>query len=185
MSSPAGRRAGLRRAAVVPVQAAPEGDTISGSNNSFIVVQAELLNPSASDLAVRMALGETQVMAATKRDLAAAGVDVARLEASAGAGADKAAVPRSADTLLVKNLPYATTAAELEASCLLPLSCCHAARRARSKVCACPVSAATVRGVMAASRARFSCCFHNTWFRWQPGESTLLQMPLCIAVRPT
>ncbi len=61
-----------------------------------------------------MALGETQVMAATKRDLAAAGVDVDKLEASAGAGADKAAVPRSADTLLVKNLPYATEAADLE-----------------------------------------------------------------------
>ena len=77
-------------------------------------MQAELLDPSAADLAVRMALGETQVMAATKRDLAAAGVDVAKLEASAGAGADKVAVPRSTDTLLVKNLPYATEAAELE-----------------------------------------------------------------------
>ena len=81
-----------------------------------------------------MALGETQVMAATKRDLAAAGVDVAALEAAAGAGsADKAAVPRSADTLLVKNLPYATTAADLEVNFVCPC--------ARGSRCVCTVPA--------------------------------------------
>ena len=66
-----------------------------------------------------MALGETQVMAATKRALADAGVDVDKLasaaaSAGAGAGAGKGAVLRSADTVLVKNLPYTATAAELE-----------------------------------------------------------------------
>ena len=67
-----------------------------------------------------MALGETQVMAATKRALAEDGVDVAKLEsAAAAAGAGAAAnnsLPRSADTLLVKNLPYSATASELEVS---------------------------------------------------------------------
>ena len=79
-----------------------------------------MLDPSAADLAVRMALGETQIMAATKRALADEGVDVAKLEAAAaaagaGAAANKA-LPRSADTLLVKNLPYSASAAELEVS---------------------------------------------------------------------
>lgn len=40
------------------------------------VSKAELLDPSASDLPVRMALGETQVMAATKKALGDAGEGV-------------------------------------------------------------------------------------------------------------
>ncbi len=76
----------------------------------------------AADLPVRMALGETHVIAMTKRSLGEAGVDVAALEAAAAAGgraAAKTAVARSPTTLLVKNLPYTASEAELEVCTLL------------------------------------------------------------------
>ena len=64
-----------------------------------------------------MALGETHVIALTKRALGEAGVDVAALEAAAaaaGKSAARAAVARSPTTLLVKNLPYTSTETELQ-----------------------------------------------------------------------
>ena len=64
-----------------------------------------------------MALGETHVIALTKRALADAGVDTDTLEAAAAAGGSAAAqraVERSGAALLVKNLPYSATEAELE-----------------------------------------------------------------------
>ena len=90
------------------------------------VNKSDLLDPNAPDMAVRMALGETQVIAETKTSLAAAGVDVEALEnAAAAAGKGKksngsaaaaaAAVVRSDCILLVKNLPYSADAGELEA----------------------------------------------------------------------
>jgi RNA recognition motif. (a.k.a. RRM, RBD, or RNP domain) len=54
----------------------------------------------------------SQVLAATKTELAEASVNVAALEAAAnasGSAADEVAVPRSTTTLLVKNLPYSCT----------------------------------------------------------------------------
>lgn len=86
------------------------------------VSKADLLDPSAPDMAVRMALGETQVIAETKAALAGAGVDVAALEAAAaaaGKGAAAAApgarLERSDRVLLVKNLPYSAEEGDLEA----------------------------------------------------------------------
>jgi len=67
-----------------------------------------------------MALGEAQIISDTRDALAAAGVDLAALDALAGsaprgasADAKGAAVPRSTSVILVKNLPFVATAAEL------------------------------------------------------------------------
>ncbi len=84
------------------------------------VTKSDLLDPTAPDMAVRMALGETQVIAETKSALAEAGVDVEALEnAAAAAGGKKnqaksTAVDRSDRILLVKNLPYSADEEELE-----------------------------------------------------------------------
>ena len=95
----------------------------------FGVSKSDLLSRDAGDSpAVRMALGEAHVIAATKAALAEAGVDVAKLEASAAAagagGRDKSPsslppIKRSSTALLIKNLPYATTRHELR-SLLVP-----------------------------------------------------------------
>jgi len=89
----------------------------------FGVSKSDLLSRDAGDSpAVRLALGEAHVIAATKAALAAAGVDVARLEASAAAagsggrgkdGAPAPSIKRSSTALLIKNLPFATTEREL------------------------------------------------------------------------
>ncbi|GAB4818001.1 hypothetical protein N2152v2_005047 [Parachlorella kessleri] len=84
------------------------------------VPKAELLDREAGDMAVRLALGETHVIAETKRQLGEAGAAVDLLESAAsaagrGAQQQQRAVPRSDAVLLVKNLPYSATEAELEA----------------------------------------------------------------------
>lgn len=86
------------------------------------VTKSDLLDPTAPDMAVRMALGETQVIAETKSALAEAGVDVEALENAAAAagkgkgkkGDEKISVDRSDTILLVKNLPYSADEEELE-----------------------------------------------------------------------
>eukprot|EP00887_Chlorella_sp_A99_P005214 scaffold1.g5214.t1 len=83
----------------------------------FGISKAELLDREAGDMAVRMALGEAQVIGATKAALAEAGADVGKLEeaaAAAGRAAATKAVPRSDSVLLVKNLPFSATLGELE-----------------------------------------------------------------------
>ena len=77
-----------------------------------------------ADLPVRMALGETHIIALTKASLTEAGVDVGALEAAAAAGGKMAvlggkAVSRSKTTLLVKNLPYSATQRDLQVSSTL------------------------------------------------------------------
>jgi multiple RNA-binding domain-containing protein 1 len=89
------------------------------------VTKADLLDPSAPDMAVRLALGETQVIAETKAALEEVGVDVASLEkaaAQAGARTKKATSNsnsnsggRSTSVLLVKNLPFTADDSELTA----------------------------------------------------------------------
>ena len=74
---------------------------------------------AAADVPVRMALGETHVIAMTKRALGEAGVDVEALEGAAAASGKAAAqkhVERSGTALLVKNLPYTASEAELQVS---------------------------------------------------------------------
>lgn len=79
----------------------------------YKVSKAELLDRSASDLPVRMALGEAQVAQQTKKELAALGVDVGKLEEAAraagkgsGSNSNSNGMARSPNVLLVKNLPF-------------------------------------------------------------------------------
>ncbi|CAI9752927.1 unnamed protein product [Fraxinus pennsylvanica] len=76
----------------------------------FGVSKSELLDREADDLAVRIALGETKVIAETKKALSNAGINVALLE-SASWKTD--GLERSSRVILVKNLPYASSECEL------------------------------------------------------------------------
>ncbi|XVF27207.1 hypothetical protein REPUB_Repub14bG0087200 [Reevesia pubescens] len=75
------------------------------------VSKSELLDREADDLAVRIALGETQVIAETKKVLANAGVNISSLEEVAAGKTD--GLKRSNHVLLVKNLPYGSSDGEL------------------------------------------------------------------------
>ncbi|KAL1537533.1 multiple RNA-binding domain-containing protein 1-like [Salvia divinorum] len=77
----------------------------------FGVSKSELLDRESDDLAVRIALGETQVIAETKKALSSAGVNVSSLEEYAAGKTD--GVKRSNHVILVKNLPYGSSESEL------------------------------------------------------------------------
>ncbi|KAL6500838.1 hypothetical protein OROGR_027346 [Orobanche gracilis] len=75
------------------------------------VSKSDLLDPEADGLAVRIALGETQVITETKKALTIAGVNVESMEELAHGKVD--GLKRSNHVLLVKNLPYGVTESEL------------------------------------------------------------------------
>uniref|UniRef100_A0A2P2MME7 Multiple RNA-binding domain-containing protein 1 isoform X1 n=2 Tax=Rhizophora mucronata TaxID=61149 RepID=A0A2P2MME7_RHIMU len=75
------------------------------------VSKSDLLDREADDLAVRIALGETQVIAETKKALANAGVNVTALEEIVSGKTD--GIKRSNRVLLVKNLPFGSSEADL------------------------------------------------------------------------
>ncbi|XP_030512934.1 multiple RNA-binding domain-containing protein 1 isoform X1 [Rhodamnia argentea] len=75
------------------------------------ISKSDFLDYEADDLAVRIALGETQVIAETKKALTDAGVNVTSLEELASQRAE--GLKRSNHVLLVKNLPYGCSEAEL------------------------------------------------------------------------
>ncbi|XP_077244389.1 nucleotide/nucleic acid binding protein [Tasmannia lanceolata] len=75
------------------------------------VSKSDLLDREADDLAVRIALGETHVIAETKKALVNAGVNIDALETLASGKADK--VSRSNHVILVKNLPYSSCEGDL------------------------------------------------------------------------
>ncbi|KAF9618217.1 hypothetical protein IFM89_000852 [Coptis chinensis] len=75
------------------------------------VSKSELLDPEANDLATRVALGETQVIADTKKALENFGVNVSALEDFVSG--NTAAVKRSNHVILVKNLPYSCSEGDL------------------------------------------------------------------------
>ncbi|KAJ8763754.1 hypothetical protein K2173_003536 [Erythroxylum novogranatense] len=75
------------------------------------VSKSDLLAREADDLAVRIALGETQVIAETKKALTNAGVNVTSLEDFAARKTD--GIKRSSHVLLVKNLPYGSSEGDL------------------------------------------------------------------------
>ncbi|KAL6995183.1 hypothetical protein U1Q18_005318 [Sarracenia purpurea var. burkii] len=77
----------------------------------FGVSKSDLFDREADDLAVRIALGETQVIAETKKALVIAGVNIASLEEFASGKTD--GVKRSNHVILVKNLPYGSSEGEL------------------------------------------------------------------------
>ncbi|KAG2568668.1 hypothetical protein PVAP13_7NG405200 [Panicum virgatum] len=77
------------------------------------ISKSELLDREADDLAVRIALGETHVIAETKKYLSRSGVNVAALEELASKRNEKS--KRSNHVILVKNLPFSTSEEELAA----------------------------------------------------------------------
>ncbi|KAL6843718.1 hypothetical protein ACP4OV_026289 [Aristida adscensionis] len=77
------------------------------------ISKSELLHREADDLAVRIALGETHVIAETKKYLSKSGVNVAALEEHASKRNEK--LKRSNHVILVKNLPYSSSEEELAA----------------------------------------------------------------------
>ena len=89
------------------------------------VRQDELMDPSRSDLASRLALGEAHCLQETKKGLASAGVDVDALFPIRGDGegrgerggerGGRGGDVKSSCVLLVKNLPHQTTEADLHA----------------------------------------------------------------------
>ena len=80
-------------------------------SRQYNMTKSEFLDPNADDLAVRMALGETHIIAETKRALADEGVNMEVLDEVASGKEMK--VNRSSTVILVKNLPFLTTEAEL------------------------------------------------------------------------
>lgn len=77
----------------------------------FGVSKRDILDPESDDIAVRMALGETQVIAETKKALKNAGINVTALEKFACG--EREGVKRSNHVIIVKNLPYGSTEGEL------------------------------------------------------------------------
>ncbi|KAK8940474.1 Polyadenylate-binding protein RBP47C' [Platanthera zijinensis] len=71
------------------------------------VSKSDFLDREADDLAVRIALGETQVVTDTKKALSNAGVNVAALEKFASE--KNSNIKRSNHVILVKNLPYGSS----------------------------------------------------------------------------
>ncbi|KAH7839984.1 hypothetical protein Vadar_010969 [Vaccinium darrowii] len=78
----------------------------------FGISKSDVLDREADDLPVRIALGETKVIAETKKALANAGVNVASLEEFAIGKSD--GMKRSNHVILVKNLPYGSSEDELD-----------------------------------------------------------------------
>lgn len=82
----------------------------------YQISKSDLMNPDASDLGVRLALGETHILEKTKNELENAGVDISKLEeaaAASGKSALKQSILRSNTTLIVKNLHYHSNETEL------------------------------------------------------------------------
>ncbi|CAM8961811.1 unnamed protein product [Rhodiola kirilowii] len=77
----------------------------------FGVSKSDVLDPESDDIAVRIALGETQVIAETKNALKNAGINVAALEEFASGKSE--GVKRSNRVIIVKNLPYGSSEGEL------------------------------------------------------------------------
>ncbi|KAM1484581.1 hypothetical protein TB2_035699 [Malus domestica] len=84
---------------------------IENRARKYGVSKGGLLDREAVDLAVRIALGETQVIAETKKSLTNAGINVEYSENFAAGKTD--GVKRSNHVILVKNLPYGSTDGEL------------------------------------------------------------------------
>ncbi|XP_052209349.1 uncharacterized protein LOC127812867 [Diospyros lotus] len=77
----------------------------------FGTSKSDFLDREADDLAVRIALGETQVIAETKTALVNAGVNITSLEEFSSG--KTVGVKRSNHIILVKNLPYSSSEGEL------------------------------------------------------------------------
>eukprot|EP00890_Picochlorum_soloecismus_P004116 jgi/Picsp_1/4705/NSC_02074-R1_protein len=90
-------------------------DTVADAVAEHLKVpKSELLDPSAPDMAVRLALGEVKIISMTKEYLEQNGVDVSRLK-SAGTSTGNPKDTRSDVALIVKNLPYSVDEEEVKA----------------------------------------------------------------------
>ena len=80
------------------------------------VDKGDLLSTETEDVAVRIALGEAQVIANTKKELGDVGVNVHALE-SAAASRENVKIARSQHSILIKNLPYESEESDLREMC--------------------------------------------------------------------
>ena len=80
------------------------------------VDKGDLLSTETEDVAVRVALGEAQVIANTKKELGDVGVNVHALESGA-ASRENVKIARSQHSILIKNLPYESEEADLREMC--------------------------------------------------------------------
>ena len=76
------------------------------------VSKADILNPESENAAVKLALAETHVIQETKTFLEQHGVDFSALDPSSNGGRRP---PRSDCVILVKNIPYGTSASDVRA----------------------------------------------------------------------
>ena len=76
--------------------------------DSLDVKKSELFNPEADNMAVRMALAETQIIQQTKQALEEEGVNLDALRYQ-----NASDYKRSTTVILVKNLPFSTKINEL------------------------------------------------------------------------
>ena len=83
---------------------------VSSIADRMNVSKADILNPESENAAVKLALAETHVIQETKTFLEQHGVDLSSLDTS---GARRP--PRSDRIILVKNIPYGTSAADVRA----------------------------------------------------------------------
>eukprot|EP00854_Cymbomonas_tetramitiformis_P002948 gene2948-3763_t len=80
-------------------------DTVAAAvADRFGVTKSNLLDPEAGDAAVRLALGETHIIAETKQALSSEGVDVALLEAAASGAIGRFVLPPTKTLALVEFL---------------------------------------------------------------------------------
>ena len=70
------------------------------------ISKADILNPESDNAAVKLALAETHIIQETKSFLESNGVNLSALSS-------ETRVPRSDNTILVKNIPYGTTAEQI------------------------------------------------------------------------
>ena len=80
------------------------------------VDKSDLLSTETEDVAVRVALGEAQVIANTKKELGNNGVNVQSLESGAESRKN-VKIARSKHSILIKNLPYETEESDLREMC--------------------------------------------------------------------
>ncbi len=83
---------------------------VSSIADRMNVSKADILNPESDNAAVKLALAETHVIQETKTFLEQHGVDLSALDTT---GPPRP--PRSDRILLVKNIPYGTSAADIRA----------------------------------------------------------------------
>ena len=97
-------------------------DTVADAvADHYGISKADLLDPSASDMAVRLALGEIKVISVTKEYFEEHGVNTQVLESAALAASKRSKNSskmfkdrRSDNVLIIKNLPYNTDEEELK-----------------------------------------------------------------------